>query len=124
MANYTPSTGFDYYTGALSKRKQDKRITVTRIKSVKDPLTAEVVSYGKKEIYVQERRDYDLHPLTDGEQKQRSKWTEACKQASRIIHDKSHPRYMEMYERWRAHLSEPGANMQFPNFVRAFLASE
>ena len=31
---------------------------------------------------------------------------------------------MEMYERWRAHMSEPGANMQFPNFVRAFLASE
>ena len=99
-------------------------MSITRIKAVKDPLTGEVVGQGKKELYMQEWRDYDRHPLTEDEQKQRVKWTEACKQASAIIHDKSHPRFMEMYARWCAHLSGPAPHMQFPNFVRSVLARE
>ena len=112
------------YTGALSKTKDQARLSITRIKAVKDPLTGEVVGQGKKELYMQEWRDYDRHPLTEGEQKQRLKWTEACREASAIIRDKSHPRYMELYHRWRVQLSSGAPAMQFPNFVRAVLASE
>ena len=99
-------------------------MTVTRRKPVKDPLTGEVVGLGPKEIYAQERRDYKEHPLTQGETKQRGKWSQACREASRIIRDKSHPRFMEMYERWRAQLTSDAPCKQFPNFVRAVLASE
>ena len=124
MANYVPAEEFKELTGALSKRKKEKRITVTRIKRVKDPLTGEVVGHGKKEIYAQYRRDYKYNPMTEGEQKQRNKWREACRTAAVIIKDKSHPRYMELYHRWRAQLGSPNPAKQFPNFVRAVLASE
>ena len=99
-------------------------MTVTRRKKVTDPLTGEIAGYGPKEIYAQERRDYDEHPLTTKEQLQRTKWREACRTASLIIKDKSHPRYMEFYQRWRAHLQSTDSPMQFPNFVRAELIHE
>ena len=126
MAHYVPSDGFENFTGALSKKKIQgvNHMTVTRRKPVKDPLTGEVVGLGPKEIYAQERRDYKEHPLTQGETKQRGKWSQACREASRIIRDKSHPRFMEMYERWRAQLTSDAPCKQFPNFVRAVLASE
>ena len=126
MAHYVPTTGFENFTGALSKKKIQgiNRMTVTRRKKVKDPLTGEVVGLGPKEIYAQERRDYKEHPLTQGEVKQRSKWREACRAAAAIVRDKSHPRYMEMYERWRAQLTDKEACMQFPNFVRSVLVKE
>ena len=124
MAHYVPAEEFKELTGALSKGKKEKRITVTRIKSVKDPLTDEVVGQGKKEIYTQERRDYKLYPMTPAEQVQRTKWREACREASAIVRDKSHPRYMELYHRWRAQLNCGEPAMQFPNFVRAVLARE
>ena len=124
MAIYVPAEEFKELTGALSKRKKEKRITVTRIKRVRDPLTGEVVGHGKKEIYAQYRRDYKYNPMTEGEQKQRSKWREACRAAAVIVKDKSHPRYMELYHRWREQLSDEKPCMQFPNFVRAVLASE
>ena len=126
MAHYKPTDGFGYFTGALSKKKIQgvNHMTVTRIKSVKDPITGEVVGLGPKEIYAQERRDYDEHPLTVNEQTQRTKWREACREASNIIHDKSHPRFMELYHRWREHVTATDKPMQFPNYVRAVLASE
>jgi hypothetical protein len=124
MAHYVPSTGFENFTGALSKRKTQNHLCVTRRKKVKDPLTGEVVGLGPKEIYAQERRDYDEHSLTPKEQAQRARWREACRETGAIIRDKSHPRFMEMYERWRAQLSSPTPCKQFPNFVRAVLASE
>ena len=131
MAHYKPTAGFEVFTGAISKKKDQAHRLVTRIKSVKDPLTGEVVGHGPKEIYAQDPRDYKAHPLTASEQTQRSKWREACREASLIVRDKSHPRYMEMYERWRAQLSdkEPANSsaapcMQFPNFVRAVLVKE
>ena len=99
-------------------------MTVTRRKRVKDPLSGKVVGLGSKEIYEQERRNYKKNPMTKGETKQRGKWTEACQLASIIIHDKSHPRFMELYHRWLEHVQSSDTPMQFPNFVRAVLASE
>lgn len=126
MAHYTPTTGFEDFTGALSKRKVQgiNHMTVTRRKLIRDPLTGEVVALGPKEVYIQERRDYEEHPLTPNEQTQRAKWREACKAAQLIIRDRNHPRYMELYHRWRAQLSSPKPCKQFPNFVRAVLMGE
>lgn len=42
----------------------------------------------------------------------------------RIIHDPSHPRYMELYHRWRAQLTDPKPYKQFAAFVRAVLVHE
>ena len=124
MAHYVPAEQFEILTGALSKRKEEKKLCVTRIKSVKDPLTGEVVGRGKKEIYVQYRRDYKYNPMTEGEQKQRNKWKEACRLAAVIIHDKNHPRYMELYQRWREHLNSGEPAKQFKNFICGVLAQE
>ena len=124
MAHYVPTAGFEHLTGALSKKKTQKHLCVTRRKSVKDPLTGEIVGFGPKEIYAQEHRDYDEHPLTPNEQAQRNKWREACREAGAIIRDKTHPRYMEMYHRWREQLTCDAPCKQFPNYVRAVLASE
>ena len=124
MAHYVPAAEFEQFTGALRKKKNQKRLCVTRRKPVKDPLTGEVVGLGPKEIYAQERRDYDEHPLTPNETVQRSRWREACREAPLIYKDKNHPRFMEMYERWRAQLTTDEPCMQFPNFVRAVLVCE
>ena len=126
MAHYVPSDGFENFTGALSKKKIQgvNHMTVTRRKPVNDPLTGEVVGLGPKEIYAQERRDYKEHPLTPKETVQRSRWREACREAPLIYKNKNHPRFMEMYERWRAQLTSDAPCKQFPNFVRAVLASE
>ena len=124
MAHYKPTEGFGYFTGALSKKKIQgvTHMTVMRRKRVKDPITGEVVGLGPKEIYAQERRDYDEHPLSEKERSQRSKWREACHEAAIIIKDRSHPRYMELYNRWREHVSTTDKPMQFPNFVRHILS--
>ena len=126
MAHYVPTDGFENFTGALSKKKIQgvHHMTVTRRKKVKDPLTGEVVGLGPKEIYAQERRDYKEKPLTQGETKQRGKWSQACREAPLICRDKNHPRFMEMYERWRAQLSSNEPCKQFPNFIRTVLVSE
>ena len=123
MAHYTAQAGIDGITGAL-KKKDQARMSITRIKSVKDPITGEVVGHGPKELYLQERRNLKKNPLTEKEQAQRAKWREACKAAAEIIKDKSHPRYMELYHRWRAQLTTDAPCKQFPNFVRAVLAQE
>ena len=57
MAHYIPSDGLGHLTGALSKKKDQARITTTRRKRIKDPITDEVVALGPKEIYLQNRRD-------------------------------------------------------------------
>ena len=126
MAHYKPMTGIENFTGALSKKKKQgvNSMTVTRVKPVKDPLSGEVVGSGPKEMYIQNRRDYDEHPLTSGELKQKGKWKDACRLSSVIIHDPSHPRYMEFYLRWREHVQRTDTPMQFPNFVRSVLARE
>ena len=124
MERYTAKPGFDNFSGASKKEKKAERLTVTRTKRVKDPITGEVVGLGPKEIYVQDKRDYKLHPMTEKEKIQREKWREACKEASEILKDKSHPQYMELYYRWRAQLQADKPCKQFPNFVRSVLVAE
>ena len=126
MAKCTTTVGIDSITGALSKKKEQgvNRLSVTRKKHFRDPLTGEVVALGPNEMYLQYRRDYEEHPLTENEQAQRAKWREACKAAKAIIGDKTHPCYRELYHRWRAQLSEPEPYKQFGNFIRAVLIKE
>ena len=124
MAHYTAQAGLDDITGALTKNKRHRRLTVTRIKHIKNPITGEEEGRGPKEIYVMNKRDYKYHPMTAGEKTQRSKWTETCRLASQIIKNQSHPRFMEMYNRWKEHLKGPDPHKQFPNFVRSVLAAE
>ena len=126
MAHYTANAGLEEFTGALSKRKEQgvKHMTVTRRKSIKDPLTGETVGMGPKEIYYQDRRDYDEHPLTVNEKKNRGDWSKACKDALVILRDKTHPRYMELYNRWRAQLTDPDPYLQFQGFVKAVMYGE
>ena len=124
MAHYTAQAGLDDITGALTKNKRHRRLTVTRIKHIKNPVTGEEEGRGVKEIYVMNKRDYKYHPMTAGEQTQRSKWMEACRLASQIIKNQSHPRFMEMYNRWKEHLNGPEPHKQWPNFVRSVLAAE
>ncbi|MBQ3998104.1 MAG: hypothetical protein II644_02060 [Paludibacteraceae bacterium] len=124
MAHYIPSDGLGHFTGALSKKKDQARITTTRRKHIKDPITGETVGLGPKEIYLQNRRDFDEHPLSDNEKRSRSNWGVTCRLAAVIIRDKSHPRYMELYHRWREHVSSTDTPMQFPNFIRHVLSQE
>ena len=122
MATFTISNGIDGITGALKKTTEQgvNHITVTKKKHFHDPLTGEETGTGPNEIFQQNKRDYDKKPLTPGEKKQRGKWQQACCDVQSIIHDKSHPRFMELYNRWRAQLSAPEPYKQFPAFVRTF----
>lgn len=126
MAHYRATTGLEDFTGALSKRKVQgvNHMTVTRRKPIKDPLTGEVVGYGPKEIYMQDRRDLDEKPLSVNEKRSRGDWSKACRAALPILRDKNHPRFMELYHRWRAQLSDPNPYKQFQGFVRAVLVRE
>ena len=126
MAHIKVIDGFKNTTGAISKKKVQgvNQLTITRQKEFHDPLTNEVCAVGPNEMYIQHLRDYEEHPLTTGEAKQRGKWSEACREALNIINDRSHPRYMELYHRWRAQLGLPKPCKKFPNFVRAVLANE
>lgn len=126
MAKIKTIDGIRYSRGAISKKREQgiNHFTNTRVKEFKDPITGETISLGPNEMYLQSYRDYKTAPLTDAERHQRSKWSIACKAANAIIKDKSHPRYMELYHRWREQLSDEKPCKQFPNFVRAVLASE
>ena len=122
MAHLTTSAGINLLNGALNK-KQNK-LSITRVKPVKDPITGEVVGFGPKEIYIQERRDMNEHPLSVNEKRSRADWRVICREAPAIINNKSHPRYMELYHRWREHILSSNTPMQFPNFVRHVLSQE
>ena len=126
MAHCSISNGIDGITGALKKTRPQgvKHITVTRKKTIHDPLTGEVVGYGPNEMYLKNKRNFDEHPLTSGEIRQRGNWAQACRDAQIILRDTSHPRLMELYHRWRAQLSDPDPYKQFPPFVRAVLLRE
>ncbi len=126
MAKYKATPGIEEMTGALSKKKEPgvNHMTVTRRKPIRDPLTGEVVGMGPKEIYLQDRRDMKEHPYTEKEKKNHKDWSKACREALVIIRDKTHPRYMEMYDRWRAQLSDPKPYRQFQGFVKVVLMRE
>ena len=126
MAHFTISNGIDTITGALKKTTEQgvNHITVTKKKHFHDPLTGEETGTGPNEIFIQNKRDYDKHPHTEKETKQLGNWTQACRDAQVILHDRSHPRFMELYHRWREHLKGPEPHKQFPPFVRSVLLSE
>ena len=126
MGKFTISNGIETITGALKKTTEQgvNHITVTKKKRFRDPITGEVVATGPNEIFLQNKRDFTKHPLTEGETKQRGIWQEACREAQLIYRDKSHPRFMELYHRWRAQLSDPDPYKQFLPFIRTVLASE
>jgi len=126
MAKFTISNGIDGITGALKKTTEQgvNHITVTKKKHFHDPLTGEVTGTGPNEIFVQNKRDYGKHPLTQGEKRQRGNWQQACQDAQVILRDKSHPRFMELYNRWKEHLKGPEPHKQFPPFVRTVLLNE
>ena len=75
-------------------------------------------------MYIQARRDLTKHPLSDNEIRSRAKWSITCREAPAIINNKSHPRYMELYHRWRARLASSNPIYQFPDFVRHILRTE
>jgi hypothetical protein len=126
MAHCKIQLGIAEITGALKKTTEQgvNTITVTKKKHFHDPLTGEEVGTGPNEIFVQNKRDYDEHPLTAGEVRQRGNWRQACREAHLIVRDKSHPRFMELYQRWRAQLSAPDPYKQFQGFVKAVMMQE
>ena len=124
MAHYVPSDALGHLTGALSKKKENERLCTTRRKRIKDPLTGEQIGWGPNEIYTQNRRDMKEHPLSTNEKRARADWRITCREAPSIINNKNHPRYMELYHRWRDQLSSPAPILQFPNFVRHVLSQE
>jgi len=126
MAHCTTQLGLKEITGALKKTTEQgvNKITVTKKKHFHDPLTGEVCGTGPNEIFIQNKRDYDKHPLTQGETRQRGNWQQACRDAQVILRDRSHPRFMELYHRWKAQLADPEPYKQFPAFVRVTLLNE
>ena len=126
MAKFTISDGIESITGALKKTTEQgvNHITVTKKKHFHDPLTGEETGTGPNELFIQNKRDYAKHPLTQGETRQRGNWAQACRDAQVILHDKSHPRFMELYQRWKEHLQGPKPHKQFPPFIRTVLLSE
>jgi len=125
MAVFETSAGIDDITGKFDKHT---RLTMRR-KAWRYP-DGRVFGYGPKEVYSQEKRDYIRNPRSEAEERQHGKWTEACREASRIAKDPNHPRYAEMVSRHAAQLcgkAEPllGKRIcQFGNFVRAVLIHE
>ena len=124
MAKIKTIDGIQYSRGAISKKREQgvDHFTNTRVKEFKDPVTGEVVAHGPNEMYLQSYRDYGEHPLTEGEKKQRGKWSEACISVKDVIRDPTSPVYMDFYRRWHEQLNSPHPCKQFSNFVRAMLA--
>ena len=126
MAHFTTMAGVEEVTGAIRKKKARgvNQMSVTRRKKIKDPLTGEVVDLGPKEMYVLRKRDLKEHPLSENEKRNHGEWQNACQAALPILRDKNHPRYMELYHRWRAQLSAPDHYKQFQGYVKAVLKQE
>ena len=126
MAQAKLSVGIDLLRGKL---KRDSEV-VTRLKEYRAD-DGTIIKYGPQEIYFKEKRDYKHHPRQGAEEAQAQKWTAACRGASVIIKDKSHPRYGELRARWNAQLKgqpdpllDPKQVTMFPNFVRVILLRE
>jgi len=126
MAQAELSVGIDLLRGKL---KRDSEV-VTRLKGYRAD-DGTLIKYGPQEIYFKEKRDYKHHPRQGAEEAQAQKWTAACRGASVIIKDKSHPRYGELRSRWNAQLKgqpdpllDPKRVTMFPNFVRVILLRE
>ena len=99
MAQFETSAGIDGITGKFNKHTH----LTMRQKKWHYP-DGKVFGCGPKEVYSQEQRDFKRHPRVGAEAAQHSKWTEACREASRIQKDPLHPRHQEMVERHAAQL--------------------
>lgn len=125
MAVFETSAGIEGLTGKFNKQT---RLTM-RQKHWKYP-DGSICKCGPKEVYSQEKRNYKKSPLTAAERVQKTKWTDACQEASRIAKDVTHPRYEEMVTRHLAQLygkPDPVVGKcicQFGNFVRSVLVHE
>lgn len=125
MAQFEPIRMFRNITGRLSGKSQ----VMTRQKTYCLP-NGKLLVVGPHEAYLKERRDYKRHPLTEGERRQRERWTAVCREASVITHDPSHPRYAELYTRWQEQLTDKTKTVHgkpitnFGNYVRAILLQE
>ena len=126
MAIFTTAPGIDDLTGKFSRTDR----IVMRQKKFRLP-NGKIIKCGPKEAFARDKRDYRRSPRTEGEQIQRDKWQAVCQEATRIIHDKAHPRYAELYERWLRQANGHGDPVtgkriiaQFGNFVRSVLNRE
>ena len=125
MAQFEPIRMFERITGRLSGMSQ----VMTRQKKYRHP-DGKVFKVGPKDVYLQERRDYKRHPLTEGERRQLERWTAVCREASVITHHPEHPRYAELYARWEEQLTDKTKTVHgkpialFGNYVRAILLQE
>lgn len=126
MAKFETSAGIDDLAGKFDKHS---RLTMRR-KAWKYP-DGRIFAYGPKEMYSQDKRDYKQNPRTPAEQAQYTKWTEVCREASKIAKDAAHPRHAEMVARFEAQLYgkpdpviAPKRIGQFGNFIRSVLMHE
>ena len=106
-----------------------------RFKKWKDD-SGRVIKVGPQEIFKRRSRDYKRSPLTEAEEAQARIWKEVCREASKIIKDKNHPRYAELRARWNAQFKGGGDTYlnkdeekvkiygMFPVFVRMVIMKE
>ena len=120
MARVTFTPELEEASGRADKKKN----LMFRTKHFRDPLTGELLKKGPNEWYRQDKRDYKQSPRTPAEQRQAEKWRNACRQTQVIKNDRSHPRYAELYARWRAQIHTPDAIIQFGCYIRSVLAKK
>lgn len=125
MAQFEPMRMLKRLTGRMSGKSQ----VMMRRKQFRLP-DGKVIAAGPHEAYLKERRDYKRHPLTEGERRQREKWTAVCREASVITHDPNHPCYAALHARWQEQLTDPSKTVHgkpitlFGNYVRSVLLRE
>ena len=132
MAQSKLSPGLDVIKGKLSKQKE----VTMRTKTFRDPVTGQVLKFGPQEYYFLEKRNYQLRPRTEAEQAQHDRWQAACRLSSEIRKNPDHPRYAELYKRWRDQLQgtpdaiflngpkKPKIYPRFDTFLNALLLKE
>lgn len=131
MARAELSPGIESLRGKLAGWSEFQ----TRYKKWKDD-TGHVIKVGPQEMFKRHSRDYDRSPRTEAELAQAQIWGTVCREASKIIKDKNHPRYAELRARWNAQFKGGADEMlnegrekkaiygMFPVFVRMVLMKE
>ena len=64
----------------------EKGGSISRVKTFHDS-DGKIIGYGPQERYTRQPRDYNKHPITDGEKAHQALWTAACKQAKAELDD-------------------------------------
>jgi hypothetical protein len=131
MAQAELSLGIESLRGKLAGYSKFQ----ARFKQWKDD-RGRVIKVGPQEIFKRRSRDYKRSPRTEAEEAQARIWKEVCREASKIIKDKNHPRYAELRERWNSQFKgggDPFLNKDeekvkiygmFPVFVRMVIMKE